>query len=145
MIVSAQYNSEHWSFTSEYARRPVKHEGFSPDFDFDIVGESYYFQGIYRLNARWETVLRYDVLFANVDDRDGTKFNAATQNMVPANSQFAKDWTVGLRYIITPSLMVAAEYHRVYGTGWLSFQDNPNLSRLETEWDLYALLVSFQF
>jgi hypothetical protein len=145
VYVSAQYNSEHWSLTSEYARRAIGDEGFSPDFDADIVGESYYFQGIYRLNAQWETVLRYDVLFNNVDDRDGTTFKAKTQNTVPAHTQFAKDWTVGLRYNITPSLMVAAEYHRVYGTGWLSFLDNPDDSRLEKQWDLFALLASFQF
>ncbi|MGH8592046.1 MAG: hypothetical protein ACREXX_22855 [Gammaproteobacteria bacterium] len=145
VIVSAQYNSEHWTFTSEYARRAIKDEGFSPDFDLDVVGESYYFQGIYRLNTQWETVLRYDVLFNNVDDRDGTKLKAATQNTTPANTQFAKDWTVGLRYTGFPWFMVAAEYHRVYGTAWLSDQDNPDDSRLEKQWDLFALLVSFQF
>ena len=48
VIVSAQYNSEHWSFTSEYAGGQIRDEGFSPDFDADIVGESYYFQGSYR-------------------------------------------------------------------------------------------------
>ena len=81
------------------------------------------------MNAQWETVLRYDVLYNDVDDRDGTKFKAATQNTVPAHTQFAKDWTVGLRYKITPSLMVAAEYHRVYGTGWLSLTRQPRRIR----------------
>ena len=72
-------------------------------FDFDIVGESYYIQGIYRIDPRWEMVVRYDVFFGNVDDRDGSKFEAATG--LPSHLQFAKDWTVGVRYNITPSLM----------------------------------------
>ena len=44
-----------------------------------------------------------------------------------AHFQFAKDWTVGVRYNITPSWMVRAEYHNVYGgTLYLFPQDNPD-------------------
>jgi hypothetical protein len=144
LIFSAQYNAESWSLTGEYARRPIQQEGFSPAFDFDFVGESYYIQGIYRIDPRWEMVLRYDVFFANVDDRDGTKFEAATGR--PSHLQFAKDWTVGVRYNITPSLMARAEYHNVYGgTVFLFPQDNPDESALNKKWDIFALLFSYRF
>ena len=149
VIFSAQYNAEDWSLTSEYARRPIKDEGFHPDcFDLDIVGESYYFQGIYRLDPWWEAVLRYDVFFNNVDDRDGTraKANAAACGVdVPAHTQFTKDWTFGVRYNINSSLMVRAEYHNVYGTFWLFPQDNPDVSATEKKWDIFALLLSYRF
>ncbi len=145
VIFSAQYNAESWSLTGEYARRPIKDEGFLvPGFDLDIVGESYYVQGIYRIDPHWEMVVRYDVFYANVDDRDGSKTEAATG--IPSSHQFAKDWTVGVRYNITPSLMARAEYHNVYGGTFFLFpQDNPDLSALDTKWDIFALLFSYRF
>jgi hypothetical protein len=146
LIFSAQYNAESWSLTGEYARRAIQEEGFSPAFDFDIVGESYYIQGIYRIDPHWEMVVRYDVLFSNVDDRDGTKTEAASEGRIPSHLQFAKDWTVGVRYNITPSLMARAEYHNVYGgTAFLLPQDNPDVSALNKKWDIFALLFSYRF
>lgn len=148
---SGQYNGEHWSFTAEYALRQFDFEGFSqPRTTFD--GESYYLQAAYRINASWEVVARYDTLFADRDDRDGTKFKANDPcNFAPtpctrtAYQRFAKDWTVGVRYDVTDSLMVRAEYHHVDGTGWLPVQDNPDPTTLEREWDLFALLIAFRF
>jgi hypothetical protein len=39
------------------------------------------------------------------------------------------------------------EYHNVYGTGWLSPVDNPelNLNGGDSHWDLFALMLSFRF
>jgi len=143
VIFSAQYNAERWSFTAEYELRFDQSKGFGPLLpDNDIVGEGYYAQAIYRLDPHWEAVLRYDVLYHDRDDRDGTEFKAETG--FPANLQFAKDWTVGLRYNITSSLMVRAEYHGVYGTGWVSIRDN-DPSMVDKQWDIFALLVSYRF
>ena len=148
VILSAQYNAENWSLTGEYARRHTKDTGFGPDFDFDIDGESYYVQGIYRWDPHLELVLRYDVLIGNVDDRDGTELEAATS--IPSHRGFAKDWTFGVRYNITSSLMARAEYHNVYGTAWLFQQDQPGFpndpfSSTDKKWDIFALLVSYRF
>ena len=52
---------------------------------------------------------------------------------------------MGMRFDLTPSIMLRAEYHHVNGTAWLPLQDNPDLTRLRREWDLYALLVAFRF
>ncbi|MGH8487534.1 MAG: hypothetical protein ACREXS_01325 [Gammaproteobacteria bacterium] len=144
LIFSAQYEAEHWSLTGEYARRRILDEGFSPDFDLDTVGESYYVQGIYRVDPHWEIVLRYDVLFQDVDDRDGSEFEAKTGQ--PSHLQFATDWTVGVRYNITPAWLLRAEYHNVYGgTLYLLPQDNPDVLALDKKWDIFALLLSYRF
>lgn len=142
VIFSAQYNAERWSFTSEYFLQFNQAKGFGPPIDTDFTGEGYYGQAIYRLDPHWEAVLRYDVFYADRDDRDGTEFKAETG--LPANLLFAKDWTVGLRYNITSSLMVRAEYHWVYGTGWVSLRDN-DPSMVDKQWDIFALLVSYRF
>ncbi len=143
VIFSAQYNAERWSLTAEYRLLFDQSKGFGPLFpDDDIVGEAYYAQAIYRLDPHWEAVLRYDALYHDRDDRDGTEFKAETG--LPANLQFANDWTVGLRYNITSSLMMRAEYHWVYGTGWVSIRDN-DPSMVDKQWDIFALLVSYRF
>ncbi len=144
LILSAQYNGERWGFTSEYALRHTEDQGFGPSFpDASFTGESYYFQGMYRVSAKWEAFVRYDVFYANRDDRDGAKTEALFG--IPSRNLFAKDWTIGARYYVTPAFMVAAEYHHVYGAGWLPRQDNPDLSATDKKWGLFALLVSYRF
>jgi hypothetical protein len=144
LVVSAQYNAEHWSLTGEYARRFTEDQGFGPAFpDTSFPGEAYYLQGIYRPTPSWELLLRYDVFYANSDDRDGEEFEALTG--IPGHNTFAEDWTVGSRYFITPDWMVAVEFHHVNGTGWLPSQDNPDPSRLEKDWNLFALQASYRF
>lgn len=146
LIFSAQYNAEHWSVTSEYALRYTRRHGFGlPQFDKSTTGESFYLQGIYRFPANWEAVLRYDLLFANRKDRNGKKFAAHTGYSQPAHSQYAKDLTIGLRWNITPAIMLSTEYHRVHGTAWLSPLDNPDITRTKRNWNLFAAQISYRF
>ena len=142
LVLSAQYNAERLSLTSEYALRDFASEGFGgPPKSF--TGESYYFQAAYRFATNWEAVVRYDVLYSDRDDRDGRKFETATG--LPAYTRFAKDITVGVRWDITSWAMLRAEYHHVNGTGWLPLEDNPDPLALKRHWDLLSVLVSFRY
>ncbi len=144
LIFSAQYNAEDWSLTSEYASRRISAQDFGPFFyNGTTVGESYYLQGTYRLAPKWEGVLRYDAYYADKADRDGKDFSAATR--LPGFTRFARDWTVGVRFDVTPQFMLRAEAHRVNGTGFLPVQDNPNAQDLRQYWDTFMLLGSFRF
>lgn len=143
IIFSAQFNEAKISLTSEYAIRPIETTMLDNNSNRTTTGESYYLQAEYRFNPSWQAILRYDVLYNNRDDRDGKKFQAATG--LPAYSQFAKDWTFGVRYNVNPSFMVAAEYHYVNGTAWLPIQDNPDPLDRKQYWSLFALLAGFRF
>lgn len=145
IYVSAQYNAERWSVTSEYALRYFKYKNFNNARldSLDFFGESFYFQGTYRFYPKWEAVLRYDLLFTDRKDRKGKRHASQTGN--PAHSRFAKDLTVGLRWNITPELMLRAEYHRVNGTAWLSILDNPVSADTKRHWNLFAVQASFRF
>jgi hypothetical protein len=143
VIFSAQYNGENFSLTSEYAIRPSNLKNFGAFPTTQFTGESYYFQGTYRLADDWEVIARYDVFYGNREDRYGGDYEATTRR--PGFNRYAKDWTVGLRWDVTPSLMLRAEYHRVHGTGWLAVSENPDLRRLDPDWDLFAVLLSFRF
>ncbi len=145
ILFSAQYNTERWSLTSEYALRFFTIKDFNPTqfSNRDFVGESFYFQGEYRFNQKWEALLRYDVLFADRSDRKGKRFARSTGR--PAHTQFAKDLTVGLRWNVTPKIMIRAEYHRINGTGWLSILDNPDVLDTSKNWNLFAAQLSYRF
>lgn len=144
LILSAQYNAEHWSITSEYALRHLRWKNFGSRIpDQNITGESFYLQGIYRFSHGWEAVLRYDLLFTDRKDRNGKEFAAATGS--PAHSRYARDLTVGLRWNITPAIMLSTEYHRVNGTAWLSTLDNPDISNTSKNWNLFAIQGSYRF
>jgi hypothetical protein len=143
LIFSAQYNAERWSITSEYALRRIELNGFHPLVDRSFTGESFYFQGIYRFSKAWEAVLRYDFLFSDRKDRDGSEWAKRTRQ--PAHNFFAKDLMVGLRWNISPSIMLRTEYHRINGTGWLSVMDNPNSVLTDQHWNLFAAQISYRF
>jgi hypothetical protein len=144
VILSAQYNAERWSITSEYALRLFRLKDFSvPRLEQSFTGESFYLQGIYRFFPNWEAVLRYDLLFINRKDRNGKKYAAAENE--PAHSRFAKDLTFGLRWNITPSIMLSTEYHRVNGSAWLSTLDNSDIAGMKKNWNLFAVQASYRF
>jgi hypothetical protein len=152
---SAQINLEDWSFTGEYGRISLERRGLFPEsaprFLRDNTSESYYVQAQYRFTPRWSAFLRYDVFHANVDDRDGRETAAAVEALtgvpIPRHRFFAKDLAFGLRWEFARDWLVAAEYHNVYGTGWLSAVDNPELNRNggDGHWDLFTLMLSFRF
>ena len=85
---------------------------------------------------------RYDVLFTDRKDRNGKEF-AALSGRPARHSRFAKDITVGLRWNVTPSFMLRAEYHRVNGTAWISTLDNPDPANTSQHWNLFAILSFF--
>ena len=144
VIFSAQYNLEKLSLTAEYAIRPVKDKGFGEEFDREIVGESYYLQGEYRFDEKWQATLRYDVFYNDRKDRHGKKF--AAKGLYPAHTQFAEDWTLGIRYHVNPSFLIATEYHYIDGTAWIvPLQDNSDRQDLERRWHLFAVVAGFRF
>ena len=141
-ILSAQYNRETWSLTSEFARRTSKLEKFLPT-PVKFTGSSYFIQATRRFATDWETFVRYDELIWDDDDKDGRKFERMFG--LPHYSRFAKDWTVGLRWDISPRIMLRTEWHRVNGTGWLSLLENTVPAETEQRWNLFAFTAAFRF
>jgi hypothetical protein len=146
LVFSAQYNAERWSLTSEYALRFLQYKKLHPTVDTSFVGESYYFQGAYRLTPEWEAIVRYDVQHTDRDDPHGKQWERADPGRAGLrHTRFAKDLTAGLRWNVTPEFMLRAEYHHVNGTAWLSTLDNPNTHDLSRHWDMFLFLGSYRF
>jgi hypothetical protein len=84
----------------------------------------------------------YDMVSIDKDDRGG---DGALRLGFPRHVAYAKDWVFGLRWDITSSWMVRADYHRVHGTAWLPQADNIDPDKTVQDWDLYGLQLSFRF
>ncbi|HEY0562390.1 MAG TPA: hypothetical protein VGD04_03620 [Methylophilus sp.] len=140
-ILSVQYSHEQWEFTAEYLQMKSSVTNLAPGITNVIEG--YYLQGSYQMTPTLQAVLRYDASFNNKDDHNGKKLAARTG--LPPHVFYAKDWMLGMRYDVTPSLMLRAEWHHVDGTGWLSSLDNPNPLALQRKWDMLMLLGSWRF
>ncbi len=144
IILSAQYNSEFFELTMEYAQRAFTYQGFGPmNPDQSFSSESAYIQGVYRLPKAWEILLRYDVLYSDQSDRSGKKFSSRTG--APSISRFARDTTLGAGWHINPAVLLRLEYHRVIGTAWLPASDNLVPSNLSRSWDMFAFLATLRF
>ena len=158
-VVSAQVNLEDWSFTGEYVQLNIDRSGIFPRLPTDPVAreflvnntaEFYYLQAQYRFAPGWSALARYDAMFANADDHDGS---ATARGLgLPRHRFFAKDLTFGLRWEFTQNWLVAAEYHNIDGTGWLSPIDNPGINNpllargaSDGHWDLFTLMFSYRF
>jgi len=144
LILSAQYNAEKFSLTTEFGQRALKSGGFGRR-KATTAGESGYIEGVYRFTPRWEAFLRYDILFADRDDRDGKKFAAGDRLGRPAHSRFAKDLALGLTWRANKSLLFRAEYHYVDGTAWLPIADNPDFTDWEQYWSIFAFQMAVRF
>ncbi len=150
LVLSGQFNGERVGITAEYALRRTELEDFMiggidlglPPVEF--TGVSYYIQGTYRFSPQVEGLLRYDVLHIDRKNRHGGCL-LETNLGFPDHACYAKDWTFGLTWNVTPKVMLRGEYHMVNGTGWLTRKDNPRPTETEKNWNLFAIEASFRF
>ena len=145
-ILSFQYDNEFLSITSEYADRRFKFHNLETLLPYKkLNGESYYLQLTAFISPRLKSYIRYDVLYSNKDDRSGKKFEQLTLGTRPRYSQFAKDWTLGIRWHINRHWMINLEHHWIDGTAWLPIQNNPIPNETERKWRLFAAIISFRY
>lgn len=145
-IASVQYNAERWSLTAEYMEEPVDYRGFGPlrpDGRLDVQG--YYLQGSYLLRDNVELLLRYTEGFTDKHDRDGKEQSAATGGLIPPHNFYQKDWVLGLRWDVTPSLMLRAEYQWSDGTWGLARRENPNAAATVEDWEMFSVQAAYRF
>lgn len=145
-LASAQLNLEHWTFTGEYGRITATRSGFTPGGALlENTSESFYVQGQYRFTQDWTALLRYDSFTANVKDRDGSA--TALLTGLPRQRFFAHDLTAGLHWEFIRNWLIAAEYHTIWGTGWVSPVDNPDLNQKNgpERWNLFSIMLSYRF
>lgn len=146
-IASLQYSIDDWEFTAEYMQEPTKWRGFLGSiFDgMDAVAEGYFVQAAWRPSGGVELNLRYGEGFADRNDRTGSELQQETFGLVPAYSRYSKVLTAGIRWDVSPALMLRAEYQLHNGTFVLSSRENPTIDGGGPDWDLFSLSASYRF
>ncbi len=140
-VVSAQYNAERVSLTTEYMyTRGVGDIGNGRKLKIALDGG--YTQLDFRPAQHWTTFLRYDVRFNDAGDRDGRK--AAATSGSERYSEFAHDLTLGLGWTPDENWGVWGEVHRIYGTATAPPLDNPDGAN-DSHWTLMTVMVGYRF
>lgn len=150
-VLSFEHNTEDWSATAEYSQTEVKTRGYGASLLADFIHkgtttEAWYVQLTRRFTPAWQGYLRYDVLYLNKDDRNGSAFIQepfVTFSGIPSYHRFAKDWTVGIRYDWN-AWAFSAEWHRVDGTAWISELDTPANESIR-HWDMLLMQAAWRF
>jgi len=142
-ILSFDYICENFQFTSEYLRTDtVYHDVLVPGLDSKRESESYYVQFAYQLNEKLRVFSRYDVYYANRNDKSGDGQLAFGR---PKSDGFSKDIVVGAKYHFTDNWMLAGEIHHFKGSASLGVIENQNASSVKEDWNLYTLQISYKF
>jgi hypothetical protein len=129
IVLSGQYNQEFWSLTSEYALTTTKFN--SSGQGERSRSEGLYLQGQYRMTPEWTGLLRYDLSFADRNDRGSTD---------------ARDVTAGLDWSPNQSWVVMGEYHYIHGSNAASSipgVDNPEGVSKRT--NMLVMMVGYRF
>jgi hypothetical protein len=145
-IASLEYNARDWTLTSELMLMPLPAKGFDvPLLDRNNTVAGWYLQGVYRLHPRLQLLARYERGVADLGDPDGSDQSIATGGLTPASDFTSDIWSAGLRWDITSSIMLRADYQRHIGTFDLSIRENPDPAQLRKHWDLIAIEIALRF
>lgn len=146
-LVSLQYNWLDWVFTTEYLDVETKVSNFevlhSPYQSYDATSNAYYLQAEWLASEKYSFYTRHEKLFYNMDDKYGVEF-ALTSGGNPV-TQYTKANTLGARWYFTPDLALTGEYSRNQGTAFINGSANIDYSRLNKNWDLFILQLSYHF
>ena len=126
-ILSAQYNAENWSLTSEYTLSSSTYEilGMTNRNHSDGI----YLQYQYRFSPEWTGLLRRDLSYPDRSNR---------------GDNVSRDTTLGLRWLPDPDWLVSGEFHRIRGTGGIPSADNEGMV-LSPNTNLLALMLGYRF
>lgn len=146
LILSAQFSGEKFSLVAEYNMQWNNFSeipGVRPERS--DISEYWYIQAGYRILDNLQMTFRYDSAVQDIHDRSGENFHQQSGGFIPAHLRYAQDIVFGLRWDITPSWMIRAEYSRVHGAAAVSLLDNPNINDLALDWNVYGLQIAYRF
>lgn len=143
--LSLQYNFDQWSLTGEYFRQDISWGSLGGVYSLipENSSESFYLQLEHRFNSEVSMFLRRDILYIDMNDRDGSKAEQLFGK--PAHTQYAFDWTLGVGWEPSRDWLFRAEWHHVEGTAWLATQDNPDDALKVEDWNMLLLQATYRF
>ena len=147
LMLTAQYQSEHWQLSTELQQEVVTTDGFFfPQFSQKQFGQGGYvmLQYYWSSDVRLFSTIDYAVL--DKDDRDGKKLQEMTAGSIPAYFGYQHTFSLGTSVDVTPNWRLDAEIHWVKGTGRLAPVIQPDVSHNTSEyWQVLAVQLMYRF
>lgn len=140
-VASLRYNGENFNLTSEYSLIATSGSS-SMTGPLDSKGDGIYVQGDYLLTNEWSVMARYDLSFANRNDRNGRQYAAQTGG--DRYSQFSHDATVGFKWLPDEHWGIWGEYHLIEGTSTVPVLDNIG-RKLDDHWSAFLLMIGYRY
>lgn len=144
LIFSLQHYVNGFEFTSEFNRRNFEIKGIIANFPLKKrPSQGYYLQLRYGFDNAVTVMARYDRLYRNADDKNGT---LAPSYGVPSWAEKAQDYTFALNWVINENVSLNSEIHFVEGSAWLPpfALLQPNAFE-EKHWALFSTELVYKF
>lgn len=143
LVGSFQFNTGDWTITTEYVWEPLEWSGYdlsfpgAPQLDSELTVDAFYLQVERYLDSDVSLLARYGESNTHRIEPPGSVF--------PQYSNFSRILTLGVRWDITPRLMLRAEYANHNGTMILSNVENLSPASLSQHWNMLSVLASYRF
>lgn len=131
-VLSGRQRFERLTLAGAYSVFRIRSDGGSNYTD------GAYIQAEYRFTEGWSGLARYDALFADRSDRDGSEGNG------PSHRGYARDTTLGVRWRPATNWDFLAEYHYISGSLSAPPLDNPD-GDYEAHSHLFMLMGAWRF
>jgi len=143
-VLYAQYAYKDWIFSAEYMN-------IFSDVTSGVAGmvtknsttsEGFYLQSEWFFRDNMSALLRYEELYIDSDDKDGSE-----KPLRPMNEYFAygKGLTFGLSWDFQENWRLVGQVGLNQGTVWLPYYDGIENTQLKRDWNTYMLQLSYQF
>ncbi|MYM63624.1 hypothetical protein [Pseudomaricurvus sp. HS19] len=146
-LLSVQYSWHHWILSAEYLQIRNRLSDFSVlnnyQPDTSVTSEGYYLQLEWLAGESVSVYGRYEELYYNRDDKDGSGFYQRTG--CNPYTQYNRALTLGGRWFMTSDLALTAEYSRNQGAAFLNGQAGVDFEDLQEDWDAFIVQLSFHF
>lgn len=101
-----------------------------------------YVQVDYDFRPRWTAMARYDLTFSDRDDRSGRDYARETGG--DRHGRYARDLTVGVKWLPDDHWGVWSEYHFIQGSATVPAIENQNRT-VEASSGLFLLMLGYHF
>ncbi|MCD2453043.1 hypothetical protein GO003_021925 [Methylicorpusculum oleiharenae] len=143
LVFSAQSNGEIFVLTGEYLHQWNRFSGFGHSLpDKETATESWYVESTYRFIPQLQGAVPNNVLYLNTHEKQYIRMGCLG---APDHVDYAKGWKVSIRWYVTTSWMLKAEYHRYEGTAGIPSANNPDPDSTHKYSDLTGLHRSYRF
>lgn len=145
--MNAMYEGEEWEFITELLQTRFLTEGFyAPQFHQDNLGQGGSFQARYKVDQKLTLISRYDLFYADKDDKKGQELEKINYGTIPSYFGYQHDAMLGFSYDFSDNFRVNAEYHWVEGAARLNpiVLPNPTVNNKE-QWNMWAIQLMYWF